>query len=79
MIPAVRYLKNADSAVLPEKPIISPGNGSGSGWTPPRILKIKISRDTKLFFDKRRIDENRAESALIRNLSRRFQIARFSR
>jgi len=38
----------ADSAFLREKPIISPGNVSASGGTLPRILKIKISRDTKL-------------------------------
>ena len=47
MIPAVRYSKNADSAVLREKTIISPRNASASEWTLPRILKIKISRDTK--------------------------------
>jgi len=41
-------LKMADSAFLREKPIISPGNVSASGGTLPRILKIKISRDTKL-------------------------------
>ena len=69
----------ADSAFLREKPIISPGNVSASGGTLPRILKIKLSRDTKLFFDKTLIDENRAESALIRNLGRRFQITTFSR
>ncbi len=47
MIPAVRYSKNADSAVLREKPIILPRNASASEWTLPRILEIKISRDTK--------------------------------
>src|SRR5207249_2016215 len=46
MIPAVRYLKNADSPVLREKPIISPRNASASEWTLPRILKIKNSHDT---------------------------------
>jgi len=50
MIPAVRYLKNADSPVLREKPIISPRNASASDWTLPRILKIKNSHDTKVFF-----------------------------
>src|SRR6266705_5379693 len=47
MIPAVRYSKNADSAVLREKKIILPRNASASEWTLPRILEIKISRDTK--------------------------------
>src|SRR2546428_9531443 len=50
MIPAVRYLKNADSPVLREKLIISPRNASASEWTLPRILKTKASRDTKVFF-----------------------------
>jgi len=40
-------LKMADSAVLREKPIFSPRNASVSEWTLSRILKIKISRDTK--------------------------------
>src|SRR6266568_6276026 len=40
-------LKMADSAVLREKPVISLGNVPASEWTLPRILKIKISRDTK--------------------------------
>jgi len=40
-------LKMADSAVLREKPVISLGKVPASEWTLPRILKIKISRDTK--------------------------------
>ena len=42
----------ADSAVLREKLIFSPRNASISEWTPSRILKIKISRDTKQLFRK---------------------------
>src|SRR5205809_6750531 len=42
-------LKMADSVVLREKPIFSPRNASVSEWTLPRILKIKISRDTRQF------------------------------
>src|SRR6266487_2151703 len=45
-------LKMADSAVLREKPVISLGNVPASEWTLPRILKIKISRDTKQLFRK---------------------------
>src|SRR6266480_1931878 len=45
-------LKMADSAVLREKPIFSPRNASVSEWTLPRILKIKISHDTKQLFRK---------------------------
>src|SRR2546421_9583809 len=48
MIPLVRDLKNADSAVLREKPVISPRNISDSERPLPRIYKIKNSRDTKL-------------------------------
>jgi hypothetical protein len=48
MIPAVRYSKNADSAVLREKPIIPPRNASAIGRTLPRIYKKILSRDTKL-------------------------------
>src|SRR3989442_1714257 len=44
-------LKIADSAVLREKPIFSPRIASVSEWTLPRILKIKISRDTKQLFE----------------------------
>ncbi len=39
----------ADSAVLREKTVISPRNASVSEWPLPRILKIKISRDTRQF------------------------------
>jgi len=42
----------ADSAVLREKPIFSPRTASVSEWTLPRLLKIKISRDTKQLFRK---------------------------
>src|SRR6266702_931347 len=42
-------LKMADQTVLREKPIFSPRNASVSEWTLPRILKIKISRDTRQF------------------------------
>src|SRR6266699_2201742 len=45
-------LKMADSAVLREKLIFSPRNASISEWTLSRILKIKISRDTKQLFRK---------------------------
>ena len=38
----------ADSAVLREKPVISPGNVPASKWTLPRIYKKILSRDTKL-------------------------------
>ncbi len=40
----------ADSAVLREKPVISPGNVPASKWTLPRIYKIKNSHDTKPCF-----------------------------
>jgi len=40
-------LKMADSAVLREKLIFSLKTASVSEWTLSRILKIKISRDTK--------------------------------
>src|SRR6266496_2638489 len=42
-------LKMADSAVLREKSIFSPRNASVSEWTLSRILKIKISHDTRQF------------------------------
>ena len=42
----------ADSAVLREKPIFSPRTASVSEWTLSRVLKIKISRDTKQLFRK---------------------------
>src|SRR6266550_2279888 len=45
-------LKMADSAVLREKPIFAPRNASVSEWTLSRILKIKISHDTKQLFRK---------------------------
>jgi len=48
MIPLVRDLKNADSAVLREKPIISPGNVSAGEWTLLEFRKKILSRDTKL-------------------------------
>jgi hypothetical protein len=48
MIPAVRYLKSADSAVLREKPVIPPRNVSDQKRPFLEILKIKNSRDTKL-------------------------------
>jgi len=40
----------ADSAVLRDKPVISPGNVPASKWTLPRIYKIKNSHDTKPCF-----------------------------
>src|SRR6266566_58778 len=42
-------LKRADQPVLREKPVFSPRNASVSAWILPRILKIKISRDTRQF------------------------------
>src|SRR5947208_7023665 len=45
-------LEMADSAVLREKPIFSPRTTSVSEWTLSRVLKIKISRDTKQLFRK---------------------------
>ena len=50
--PVNARLKMADSAVLREKTIFSPRNASVSEWTLSRILKIKISRDTKQLFRK---------------------------
>jgi len=50
MIPAVRYLENADSAVLREKPTFSPRSVSASHWTPSKILKKILSRDAEQFF-----------------------------
>ena len=45
-----RIEKRADQPVLRQKAVFSPRNGSVSEWTLSRILKIKISRDTKQFF-----------------------------
>src|SRR5436853_1226606 len=42
----MRYLKNADSPVLREKPEISPRNVSASEWPLPRIYKKNFPRDT---------------------------------
>jgi len=41
-------LKMADSAVLREKPVISPRRVPASGGPLPRIYKKILSRDTKL-------------------------------
>jgi len=72
-------LKVGDSAVLREKPAISPGKVSTSQSTLPSILKIKISRDTKLTIlrELRKGNllsawEKGAKQALIWNLGRRF-------
>jgi len=48
MIPQMPISKTADSAVLREKPVISPGKVSASGRTLPRIYKKILSSDTKL-------------------------------
>src|SRR5437879_5637955 len=43
-------MKTAERQTLREQPTISPRNTSDSDSPPPRILKIKISRDSKVFF-----------------------------
>ncbi len=50
--------KTAESPVLREKPAISPGNVSDGDWTPPRIYKKIISRDTKLAGEKELTNSN---------------------
>src|SRR6266566_2671692 len=79
MIPAVRYLKNADSPVLREKPIFSPRNASVSEWTLPRILKIKISRDTRQFRRNFFYSENASSTTLSSSIILFFLLSFFSR
>ena len=45
-------LKMADSAVLREKPVISPGKVSVTQSNLPRIYEKILSRDTKLLFER---------------------------
>jgi len=45
-------LKIADSAVLREKPVISPGKVSVTQSNLPRIYEKILSRDTKLLFER---------------------------
>src|SRR5437773_9271653 len=72
-------LKMADSAVLREKPIFSPRNASVSEWTLPRILKIKISRDTKQLFRKPSLPRMRRLLSLLFSTILFFLLSFFSR
>src|SRR6266566_3691690 len=79
MIPAVRYLKRADQPVLRERPIFSPRNASVSEWTLPRILKIKISRDTRQFRRNFFYSENASSTTLSSSIILFFLLSFFSR
>src|SRR5207249_10813172 len=72
-------LKMADSAVLREKPIFSPRNASVSEWTLLRILKIKISRDTKQLFRKPSLRRMRRLLSLFFSSILLFLLSFFSR
>src|SRR6266581_7289342 len=72
-------LKMADSAVLREKLIFSPRNASISEWTPSRILKIKISRDTKQLFRKPSLRRMRRLLSLLFSTILFFLLSFFSR
>ena len=69
----------ADSAVLREKPIFSPRNASVSEWTLLRILKIKISRDTKQLFRKPSLRRMRRLLSLLFSTILLFLLSFFSR
>src|SRR2546426_3967939 len=71
--------KTADSPVLRQKPVISPGNVSDGESTLPRSQKKNISRDTNhLLFPDSSPEEGHVsrrrspEQALIRKLGTRF-------
>src|SRR6266480_5358369 len=72
-------LKMADSAVLREKPIFSPRNASVSEWTLLRILKTKISRDTKQLFRKPSLRRMRRLLSLFFSTILLFLLSFFSR
>src|SRR6266568_7115507 len=72
-------LKMADSAVLREKPVISLGNVPASEWTLPRILKMKISRDTKQLFRKPSLPRMRRLLSLLFSTILFFLLSFFSR
>ena len=69
----------ADSAVLREKPIFSPRNASVSEWTLSRILKIKISHDTKQLFRKPSLPRMRRLLSLLFSIILFFLLTFFSR
>ena len=69
----------ADSAVLREKPIFSPRNASVSEWTLLRILKTKISRDTKQLFRKPSLRRMRRLLSLFFSTILLFLLSFFSR
>ena len=69
----------ADSAVLREKPIFSPRTASVSEWTLPRLLKIKISRDTKQLFRKPSLPKMRRPLSLLFSTILFFLLSFFSR
>ncbi len=69
----------ADSAVLREKLIFSPRNASISEWTLSRILKIKISRDTKQLFRKPSLRRMRRLLSLLFSTILFFLLPFFSR
>src|SRR6266436_9466482 len=50
-MPSLRQLKISDSAVLHDKSMISPGNGSDRKYEPlSMVYKKNLSRDTEQFF-----------------------------
>ncbi len=77
--PVNARLKMADSAVLREKTIFSPRNASVSEWTLSRILKIKISRDTKQLFRKPSLPRMRRLLSLLFSTILFFLLSFFSR
>src|SRR6266581_5964318 len=77
--PVNARIENADSAVLREKPVISLGNVPASEWTLPRILKIKISHDTKQLFRKPSLPRMRRLLSLLFSIILFFLLTFFSR
>ncbi len=77
--PVNARLKMADSAVLREKTIFSPRNASVSEWPLSRILKIKISRDTKQLFRKPSLPRMRRLLSLLFSTILFFLLSFFSR
>src|SRR6266566_5998820 len=77
--PVNARLKMADSAVLREKTIFSPRNASVSEWTLSRILKIKISHDTKQLFRKPSLPRMRRLLSLLFSIILFFLLTFFSR
>src|SRR2546427_11053446 len=69
MIQMNAHSKTCDRLVLRQKAVFSPRNASVSEWTLPRILKIKISRDTKQFLWKNPLRKKLPSTILLFSLS----------